>query len=60
MEPASIHLRAWYRALTPDQREFFDERAGIIEHDGKISRNTAEHQAAVQTAEYFRLPTPPA
>lgn len=60
MEPINVMLRAWYRALTPDQREFFDERAAIIEFDGKIPRDDAEQQAAVQTAAHFNIPPPSA
>lgn len=60
MEPINVMLRAWYRALTPDQREFFDERAAIIEFDGKIPRDDAEQQAAAQTAAHFNIPPPSA
>ena len=59
MEPASIPLRVWHRALTHDQREFFNERAAIIEFDGKIPRADAEQQAAAQTAAHFNIPPPP-
>lgn len=58
MEPANVLLRMWYRSLTPDQREFFDERAGIIEHDAGLNREQAEDQAAEQTATFFNLPKP--
>lgn len=60
MEPNSLPLRIWYRGLTPDQREFFDERAGIIEFDGKTPRDDAEQQAAAQTAAHFNIPPPSA
>lgn len=60
MEPINVMLRAWYRALSQDQREFFDERAAIIEFDGKIPRDDAEQQAVAQTAAHFNLPPPTA
>ncbi len=59
MEPINVTLRLWYRTLSADQREFFDERAAIIEFDGKIPRADAEQQAAAQTAAHFNIPPPP-
>lgn len=31
--------------LTEDDREFFEERAAIMEHDGRIPRQVAERMA---------------
>ncbi len=59
MEPQQIYLRLWYRVLTQDQREFFDERAAIIEFDGGVPRAGAEQQAAAQTVAHFNIPPPP-
>lgn len=58
MEPQDIQLRIWYRSLTPDQREFFDERAGIIEYEAGAPRGEAERQAAVLVAEHYRILPP--
>lgn len=37
--------------------EWWQERAAIMEHDGDLSREEAERQAAVRTLAYFGLPT---
>lgn len=58
MEPVNLELRIWYRGLTADQREFFDERAGILEFEGNLPREEAERQATLLTATNFGLPQP--
>jgi hypothetical protein len=39
-------LRLILQVLTPDEREWFSERAAILEYDGGLSREEAEAQAA--------------
>ena len=57
--PLDPALAIWVESLDADAREFFEERAGIREHDGKQSRRDAEIQAGQETREYLkrRLPT---
>ena len=40
-------------ALDADAREFFEERAGIIEYEGGIPRIEAEQAALEQTREWL-------
>lgn len=40
--------------LDADAREFFEERAAIIEHDGKLDRDHAEKLAWIETERYLR------
>lgn len=35
--------------------EYFEERAAISEHDGGLSRESAEHSAVAQTEGRFRI-----
>ncbi|KAB7623403.1 hypothetical protein [Alkalilimnicola sp. S0819] len=44
--------------LGEDAREFFEERAALIEFDGGIPRIDAERYALEQTREEFGLPLP--
>lgn len=39
--------------LNPGQREFFEERAGILEFDAGLPRAEAERQALAQTREFY-------
>lgn len=39
--------------LDADAREFFEERAGIKEHDGGLPRKEAERQALAETVTYL-------
>ena len=41
--------------LTNGQREFFEERAGILEFDSGLPRAEAEREALAQTREFFGL-----
>lgn len=45
-------------ALDPNQREFFEERAAIIEEGDGASRLEAEQRALVLTYRKFNLPCP--
>jgi hypothetical protein len=40
--------------ITENEREFFEERAGIIEYDGQFDRFESENMAAEQTLRYFK------
>lgn len=44
-KPRDADLHWWYRSLCPSDREWFDERAGIMEHDGALPRHLAEEKA---------------
>jgi len=41
--------------LNLGQREFFEERAGILEFDAGLPRAEAEREALVQTREFYGL-----
>lgn len=41
--------------LTHAQREFFEERAGILEFDAGLPRAKAEREALAQTREFYGL-----
>jgi hypothetical protein len=40
--------------LPDDWREFYDERAAIMEHDGRLARDQAEQQALAETLAAMR------
>lgn len=44
--------------LDDNQREFFEERAGIIEEGTGLARLEAERQALRQTYRYFHISLP--
>lgn len=54
IEPAVADAVA---GLSEDQREFFEERAAVLEFDGGFSRQDAEREALAQTRRHFGLPT---
>ena len=41
----SAALWAFIDSLTPDDREHWEERAGIMQHDGGLTREEAELEA---------------
>ncbi|BEV53250.1 MULTISPECIES: hypothetical protein [Burkholderia cepacia complex] len=45
-------------SLDANQREFFEERAAIIEEGDRVSRIEAERRALVLTCQWFGLPPP--
>ena len=47
-------LAAWLETLDDDAREYFDERAAIIEYDAKKSRTEAEALAYAETWRYLK------
>jgi hypothetical protein len=47
--------RTALKALTADQREFFDERAAILEYEAGASRLDAELRALDLTYQWFSL-----
>lgn len=67
--PPPLHPRPfppWPRAIEPDvasavdqlsapHREFFEERAGILEFESGLPRAVAEREALAQTREYYGL-----
>ncbi|CAD6532518.1 hypothetical protein LMG28727_02946 [Paraburkholderia kirstenboschensis] len=61
--PASTVLtgakRAELKTLTANQREFFDERAAILEYEAGASRLDAELRALDLTYQWFGLRTCP-
>jgi len=52
--PLDAALAQWVEALDADAREFFEERAGVIEHDGGLERDRAEKRAWNETQRYLR------
>lgn len=51
-EPSDLPLPAWLDTLDADAREFFEERAAIVEYEGGVSRAEAEIQAQALTQAY--------
>lgn len=49
-----LELAAWLETLDDDAREYFEERAGIIEYDAKKSRAEAEALAYAETLHYLK------
>jgi hypothetical protein len=45
---------AWIDTLDEDAREFYEERAAILEHDAGLSRSEAEALAHELTRDYQR------
>ena len=41
--------------LTESQREWYEERAGILEFDGGFTREVAEIEALIQTRKFFNI-----
>ena len=46
-------LTEWLKTLDDDAREFFEERAAILEFDGGLSRSDAECEAQKLTERYL-------
>ena len=46
-------LTEWLKTLDDDAREFFEERAAILEFDGGLSRSDAEGEAQKLTERYL-------
>lgn len=55
-QPLDPDVAATVARLDPDQAEFFQERAGILEFDAGLSRQNAEREALAQTRRHFGLP----
>lgn len=53
--PVRASVQATVAHLDANQREWFEERAAIIEHDAKVPRGEAERQALAQTLAHFNL-----
>ena len=47
-------LQKFLNSLSKDEQEFFEERAGIIEYDGGLSREEAEQKASELTSIFFQ------
>ncbi len=43
--PIDPEIAAWVMGLDENVREFFEERAGIRQYEGGLSRSTAESEA---------------
>lgn len=54
LEPISPLVQEAWAKMTEAQRAFLTERAGILEQDGEVLRETAEREALMQTRRYFR------
>lgn len=52
--PLDVSLAKLVAALDDDAREFYEERAGILEFDGGHSRCQAERLAWGETQHYLR------
>lgn len=51
---ANERIRAQVELLTPVEREYFEERAGILEYGSTIERTAAEALALQQTNVTFK------
>ncbi|MFD2112121.1 hypothetical protein [Thiorhodococcus fuscus] len=47
-------LMVWLQALDADAREFFEERAAILEYEAKLPRHEAEHKARRLTEDFLQ------
>lgn len=56
---ADPDLANWVRQLDQDAREYFEERAGIREHDGGFAKREAERLARLDTENYLTTRTRP-
>ncbi|WP_176314878.1 hypothetical protein P5W98_00065 [Paraburkholderia sp. A1BS-2L] len=54
----TIAERAVIASLDANQREFFEERAAIIEEGDRVPRIDAERRALLLTCQWFGLPSP--
>ena len=45
VEPACSEVQQFLETITDAEREVFEERAGIMEYDGGLSRDQAEREA---------------
>lgn len=54
MTPIEPNLSAWLATLDLDAREYFEERAAIIEYDGGRPRHEAEMIAQRLTRAYLQ------
>jgi hypothetical protein len=52
--PLDFNLAKLVNALDDDAREFFEERAGILEFDGGNPRRKAESMAWEETQHYLK------
>lgn len=52
-KPLDATTAIWVETLDDDAREFFEERAGIAEFDGGMSRLNAEQLAKALTEAYL-------
>lgn len=52
--PTTAEIADWTKTLDDDAREFFEERAAIIEFDGGYSRMEAEKLAKSFTESYMQ------
>ena len=51
--PLDPEIAAWVTTLDVNTRELFEERAGIREHDGGLSRQEAETEARNDVLRYL-------
>lgn len=58
--PLDPEVAQWADALDEDAREHFEERAGILEFDGRLPRRQAERAARLETQTYLDRRSPPA
>lgn len=53
--PLNATVAAIVALLDDDAREFFEERAGVRQFEGKQDRGIAEHEAMLETLHKFGL-----
>lgn len=51
--PRALALAQWMETLDADAKEFFEERAAIIEYEAKVPRDEAEARARILTRAYL-------
>lgn len=50
-----VFMNDFKKLLTPDQREWYEERAAILEYDAGLSKYMSEADAERMTKNYFYL-----
>ena len=55
MELLRAVIKLFVDQLNEDQREFFEERAAILQYEANLTKVEAELQAMVLTKNYFNL-----
>ena len=55
MKSSKPTIEEFIDSLNENQREFFEERAAILEYDAGLQKDIAEIEALIQTKRFFHL-----